>query len=166
MKARLRDARGWHEAITKAEGLFGHAYSSHHFAVVGDIVLPELPAGVSSGLVLNALMLISNASHERAPEPRRVMVEPAHPHDGEPTNVIDCWFDQPNNRYLNGGVLRARVMGASSVRSRIQNAYRHMVSNIDVANHNDPELTESPRFHTKVQSAWVRSAAERRGAGQ
>lgn len=84
---------------------------------------------------------------------RRVVVRPCR--YGPATNVIDCWFKQNENRYLHKGELVATVMSAYEVRGRIKQAWRNMVSNRAVSNDNDPDLEESPRFFSKVQSAWV-----------
>jgi len=166
MRAPLRDAPGWAAALKESEHLYGHAFSPYEFAVVGSIILPDNPAGVSTALILDALRLVSTARRARAPVTKRVEVKAVHPHSGPATNVIECWFNQRENRYLHDGLIRAQVQGEFQVRDMIRSAYRSMVSNIAVSNDNDPAVSESPWFGVKVQSAWVRECAARRGAAQ
>jgi hypothetical protein len=161
----LRETPGWASALTQALDLYGHAFPKHQFALAGALLLPEKPAGASTALVLDALRLLSTAASETAPV-RRVVVEGPCQWGGPATNVIECWFNQRENRYVHGGVLKAEYLGEVSVRERIKNHYRHMASNVPLANDNDPDVTESPRYHAKVQSAWVRASAARRGAAR
>lgn len=86
-----------------------------------------------------------------------VTVHPPYAWDGSPTNVTRLYTR------LTGGAVgerAARVLGQTTLRQEVTRA-AHMylyraVSHKQVANVNDPTLTESPAWVRTLQSAWVR----------
>jgi hypothetical protein len=102
-----------------------------------------------------------------------IAVVPSHPNWGPLTNVVRCAFkedDQRINRYFNEGRLTAEQMGVALVREELRKNRRKglhdAVDNMPVANDNEPDLTAQPKWHTKVQAAWVTSVASRRVRGK
>lgn len=87
---------------------------------------------------------------------------------GPPTNVIKCDFNQKENRALHGGRLVATRLGVQMLRqlerSTRRSVLRQAVDGKPIANDNDPEMKVQPHWYNKVQAAWVRRVAERRGA--
>lgn len=109
---------------------------------------------------------VSDMLARRAPRP--VAVVPSHARWGPLTNVIRCEFNQGLNCQLNGGALRETQLGHQLVRAMVSEsskaALRRVVQGRPVANDNDPELKTQPHWYNKVQSAWVRRMAAKRGA--
>lgn len=94
----------------------------------------------------------------RAERRSALVLRSAHK-EGTLSNVIKAHFRQRGLKYA------ATVLAESEIRDEIAACLRGGLSCKPVANENDPALTESPSWGTKVQSAWVRRAAERRAGG-
>ncbi|HEX2875257.1 MAG TPA: hypothetical protein VHP33_28595 [Polyangiaceae bacterium] len=97
--------------------------------------------------------------------PRPMVVHPPYPWAGSATNVIRVY-----TRLTGGatGERAAQVLGEVQLReevgSAIRGALHRAVDNKQVANTNDPDMTESPHWSRKVQGAWVRDTLARSGA--